>query len=122
MRVRDAHDQRIQRAHLLVKKSYRIVIGVVGAETIRADHFGEPIGLVCRSGGAAAPHLAESNTKSRVGELPGGLGSGEATADYLDVEGHDRGNYASELRRARPYWAAGLHVHKMGTIEARSTS
>ena len=87
--VGSAHDQRTERAHLLVEQADRIVLGIVGAEAVRADHLGEPVGLVRRRRVAAAAHLAEPHAKARLGELPGGLGPGEAAADDLDVEGHD---------------------------------
>ena len=37
---------------------------------------------------AAAAHFAQAHAQARLGELPRGLGSGEAAADDLDVEGH----------------------------------
>ena len=37
-----------ERAHLLVEQADGIVLGIVGAEAVRADHFGEAVGLVRR--------------------------------------------------------------------------
>ena len=68
-----AHDQRTQRAHFLVEQADRIVLGIVGAEAVRADHFGEAIGLVRRRRVAAAAHFAEAHAKPGFGELPCGL-------------------------------------------------
>ena len=56
--VGGAHDQRAERAHLLVEQADRIVLGIVGAEAVRADHLGQPVGLVRRRRVAAAAHFA----------------------------------------------------------------
>ena len=66
----------------------RIVVGIVRAEAVGADHFGEAVGLMCRSRVAAAPHFAEADAKPGFGELPCGFGPCEAAADDVDVEGH----------------------------------
>ena len=42
-------DQRPQRPHLGVDQPDRIVLGVVGAEAVRADQFGQCIGVWCAS-------------------------------------------------------------------------
>ena len=78
MLVRRAHDQRAERAHFLVKQADGIVIGVVGAEAVRADHFGEAVGLVRGRHVAAAAHFGQANAEARFGELPGGLASRRA--------------------------------------------
>ena len=43
-----AHDQRIEPPHLVVEQADRIVLVIVGAEAVRADQLGEPVGLVRR--------------------------------------------------------------------------
>ena len=80
--------ERAERAHLLVEQADGIVLGIVGAEAVRADHLGEAVGLVRRSRVAAAAHFAQAHAQARLGELPGGFGTGEAAADDVDVEGH----------------------------------
>ena len=79
-----AHDQRAERAHLAVQQADRVVLGVVGAERVGADEFGEALGLV-RGGGARRAHLVQHDRDAGVGDLPGGLAAGEAAAD--DVHG-----------------------------------
>jgi hypothetical protein len=71
-----------------VKKANGVMLGVVGAEAVRADHLGEAIGLVRRSRLDAAAHFAKANANARFGKLPRSLAAGEAAADDLDVEGH----------------------------------
>ena len=41
VRVGRRHDQRAQRAHLGVEQPDRIVLGIVGAEAVRADQLGQ---------------------------------------------------------------------------------
>ena len=76
--VGGAHDQRAQRAHFLVEQADRIVLGIVGAEAVRADHLGEAVGLVRRRRVAAAAHLAQAHAQARLGELPRGLATRRA--------------------------------------------
>src|SRR5204862_7984028 len=86
--VRGAHHERIERAHFLVEQAGRIVLGIVAAKAVRANHLGETVGLVRRGGVSAAAHFGETNAKSRLGQLPGSLGSGQAATDDVHVEGH----------------------------------
>ena len=88
MLVGGAHDQRSERAHFLVEQADGIVLGIVGAKAVRADHLGEAVGLVRRRRVAAAAHFAEPHAQARLGELPCGFGPGESAADDVDVEGH----------------------------------
>jgi hypothetical protein len=85
VRIGGAHDQRAQRAHLLVEKPDGIVLGVVAAEAVRADHFGEAVALMRRGHVAAAAHFAQANGQARFGQLPRRFRSGQAAADDLDV-------------------------------------
>ena len=84
--VRGAHDQRVERAHLLVKEPDGIVLGVVGAEAVRANHFGEAVGLVRRRHVAATAHLAQPHPQTGFAQLPCDFRTGEAAADDVDVE------------------------------------
>ena len=88
VRVRRGHDQRIQRAHFLVEQPDRIAGRVVGAEAVRADHFGEPVAVVRRGGVAAAAHFAQANAKTRFGKLPGRFRTGEPAADDVNLVCH----------------------------------
>ena len=105
MRVGRAHDQRAERAHFLVEQADGIVLGIVGAEAVRADHLGEAVGFMRRRHVAAAAHFAEAHAQARLGELPGGFGSGEPAADDVDVEGH---GVALSLRAKRSNPAAQM--------------
>ena len=58
-----AHDQAAERAHFLVEQADGIVLGIVGAETVGADHFGQPVAVVGRRRVAAAAHFAEADLR-----------------------------------------------------------
>ena len=81
--VSAAHDQRSQPAHLGVQQSDCIVGGVVGAERVRADEFGETVGLV-RLGHPVWAHLMQHHPNALSRNLPSGLRAGEAGADDMD--------------------------------------
>ena len=53
-----AHDERVERAHLLMEEADRIVLGIVRAKAVRADHFGKSVAFVRGGGIAAASHHA----------------------------------------------------------------
>jgi hypothetical protein len=57
--VAGAHDQGIERSHLLVEQADGIVLGIVGPEAVRANHFGEAVGCVRWRRIAAAAHFGE---------------------------------------------------------------
>ena len=86
--LRRAHDERAKRAHLLMEQPDRIMLGVVRAEAVGADHFREAVGLVRWSRVAAAAHFAQADAEPGFGKLPGGFGPGEAAADNVNVECH----------------------------------
>ena len=84
VRVGRTHDQRAGAAHLLVDHADRVVGGIVGAEGIGADQFGQRLGEV-GLGAAHRPHLVQYDRHARLRELPGRLAAREAAAD--DVYG-----------------------------------
>ena len=79
-----AHDQRAQPAHFGMQQPDRIVGGIVGAERIGADQFGEAIGSV-RFGHPDRTHLVQDHGNAGIGDLPGGFRAGEARADTCTV-------------------------------------
>jgi hypothetical protein len=79
-------DQRVQSSHLLMQKANGVMLGIVTAEAVAADHFGKVVGFVCRRATAAAAHFAETDAQTSLGELPRRFGAGEAAADDVDVE------------------------------------
>ena len=52
-------------------------LGIVGAERVRADEFGEVAGLV-RRGRAYRAHFVQHDGHAAASDLPGGFGAGEA--------------------------------------------
>ena len=61
----------------------RIALGIVRAEGVGADKLCEAVGLV----GVRAAHRAhfmENDGDAARGDLPGGFGTGEATADDMN--------------------------------------
>jgi len=86
--VGGAHDQRAEVAHFLVEQPDRIMLGIVRAEAVRADHLGEAVGLVRRRRVAAAAHFTQPHAQAGLGQLPRGFRSGEPAADDVDVEVH----------------------------------
>ena len=86
--VGSGHDQRAERPHFLVKQADRVVLGIVGAEAVRADHFRQPVGLMRRRPVAAAAHFRQADAQPSFGQLPGGFAPGEPAADDVDVMTH----------------------------------
>ena len=60
-----------------------LVVGVVGAEGVGADQFGQAVGLV-RLGAAHGAHLVQDDGHAGLCRLPGGFRAGEAAADDVD--------------------------------------
>jgi hypothetical protein len=67
-----------------------LLLGIVGAEAVRADQFGKAVALVRRRRLARAAHFGEAHLHAGFGKLPGGLRAGEAAADDVDVDRHSR--------------------------------
>src|SRR5690242_427751 len=86
-----SHDERSERAHLLVKQADRIVLRVVGAEAVRANHLCQAVGLVRRRTAAAPAHFAETDPETGLCELPRRFAASQSAADDMDVERHARG-------------------------------
>jgi len=84
--VGSPHDQRIERAHLLVKQPNCVMLSVVGPEAVRADHLRELITLVSGCGVTPAAHFRQTNPKPGLRQLPGSLASGQTTTDNVNVE------------------------------------
>ena len=69
-----------------MQQADRIVLGIIGAEAVGANHLGEAVGLMRRRRSAAAPHLAHTHPMPGFGELPGSFATGQAASDDLDFE------------------------------------
>ena len=78
------HDQRAEAAHFGMQQPDRVIGGVVRAERIGADQFGEAVGAV-RFGHPMRAHLVQHHADAGIGDLPGGFRAGKAGAD--DVNG-----------------------------------
>ena len=74
-----AHDQRAGAAHLLVQEADGVVDGIVGAEGVGADEFGE-IFREMRLGAAHRPHLVQHDGHAGRRKLPRCLRAREAAA------------------------------------------
>src|SRR3546814_1061677 len=83
-----AHDQRAQAAHLGVEHPDRVALRIVRTEAVRADQFGEAVGLVRGCHLARAAHLGEADLPARFGKLPRGFRPGETAADDMRSEEH----------------------------------
>ena len=70
-----AYHQRVETAHFGMQKADGAALGIVRAERIGADQFGELSGLVC-GGRANRPHFVQHHRHAAARELPGGLGTG----------------------------------------------
>ena len=83
-----AHDQRSERAHLLMQQAHRIGCGVIRTKTVRTDEFGQAVSAMRRSDVTAAAHFGKADLVARLGELPRGFGAGHAAADDMDIVDH----------------------------------
>ena len=87
MGVGGGHDQPARRAHFPVQQPHRILLVIVGAERVRAYHFGQIAGLV-REGADLGAHFVDLHADTAFGRLPGGLGAGHAAADDVECLAH----------------------------------
>ena len=81
--VGGAHDQGTQTAHFGVQQPDRVIGGIVRAEGIGADQFGEAVGAM-RFRHSLRAHLMQHHPDAGPGDLPGGFGTGEAAANDVD--------------------------------------
>ena len=93
VQIRRAHHQTAERAHFLVEQAHRILVAIVRAKTVRADHFGQPVGLmrwrsITPVRKIGSPHFGQAHAKSRLGQLKRRFGSGEPAADDVNIVGH----------------------------------
>ena len=80
-----------------MQKADGVVLVIVGAEAVRADHLREPVGAMSESAGHR-PHFVQDRRHARLRRLPGSLGPGHAAAD--DVDGFDRAHLAASRRES----------------------
>jgi hypothetical protein len=88
VRVGRRHDERGGSPHLLVKQADGVGFPIVGAKGIGANELGECSGLV-RLGRTLRPHLVQYGGHAALCELPGGLASGQAAANDMNLADHD---------------------------------
>jgi hypothetical protein len=81
--VGGAHDQRSQPAHLGMQQADSVVGGVVGPKRVGADELGQAFSTV-RLGHPQRAHLMQDDANARIGDLPGGFGTGETAANHMD--------------------------------------
>jgi hypothetical protein len=84
-----------------------IMLGIVGAEAVRADQLGQRIGMMSGGRLPRAAHLGEPNPDPRLGQLPGGFGAGKTAADDVDLERH-----GGAIAASRPPGKARLSPNK----------
>src|SRR3546814_16831559 len=73
--------------HLGVEQPDRVALRIVRTEAVRADQFGEAVGLVRGCHLARAAHLGEADLPARFGKLPRGFRPGETAADDMNAVG-----------------------------------
>src|SRR3546814_8752960 len=73
--------------HLGVEQPDRVARRIGRTEAVRADQFGEAVGLVRGCHLARAAHLGEADLQARFGKLPRGFRPGETAADDMNVVG-----------------------------------
>jgi hypothetical protein len=86
--MRNADEQRSAATQLFFEKIRRGA-RLIGLERIRADDFGEVVGLMSGSR-PRGTHLVQANFYPALGGLPGGFGARETSADdwYLRLIVH----------------------------------
>ncbi len=100
MGVAAGHDDRVQPAHLGVQQADCASGPVVGAERVGADQLGQLVRLVgvCAAHGA---HFVQDHGDAGLGDLPGGLGTGQAAADDMNRREAHEGPHSNDLRTSR---------------------
>ncbi len=83
-----AQHQRAEAAHLGVDQPDGVMLGIVGAEAVRADELGERVGVV-RLGRVDPAHLVEHHRHPGARRLPRRLATGEPAADDVERPGHE---------------------------------
>ena len=81
--VAGGHDQRAGQPHFGMQQADRVGLGIVGAEGVGADEFGQAVGLV-RVGAAHRAHFMQDDRHAGLRRLPCGFRTGEAAADDVD--------------------------------------
>ena len=77
------HDERTATPHFLVQDADGAGLGIVGAKRVGAHELGQSAGEV-GLGAASGAHLMDNRRDAGAGELPRGLGAGEAAPDDVD--------------------------------------
>jgi len=80
MLVAFADDDRVEVAHFLMEQADGIFLGIVRAEAVGADQFGQLVGLVGRRHLAAPAHLGKAYFRSVFRQLPCCFRPGEPAA------------------------------------------
>ena len=78
-----AQDQRAGAAHLLMQQADGVVLGIVGAQGVGADEFGQPLGVV-GVGAAHGAHLVQHDPGAGLSRLPGRFRARQSAADDVD--------------------------------------
>src|SRR3546814_17753551 len=68
-----------------------MVLGIVGAEAVRADQFGKPVRLMRRRHLPRPAHFRQPHLHARLGELPSRFRAREAAAYDVNLMSHDPG-------------------------------
>ena len=88
VRVGRRHDERGGAAHLFMQQAHGVGFPIVRAKGIGANELGESAGLM-RLGRTYGAHLVQHGRHAALRELPGGLASGQAAANDMNLAGHD---------------------------------
>ena len=80
--IRHLHDQRAGTPEFGMQQPDGIALRIVGAETVGADQFGQPVGDMGRRG-LFRPHLVQDHRNATAGQLPGRFRPGETAADHM---------------------------------------
>ena len=81
--VGSGHDQPAGRPHFPMQLAHGVHHVIVGPEAVGTNHFRAIAGLV-GEGALGRTHLVQDDGDTCAGDLPGGLGPGQACADDVD--------------------------------------